>query len=766
MKRIILLLLVLSCFRFSYGEELSAEQQQLAWKFIYDNMLSKEYLPNIFREDITINLKGEITSADSIVVKDLIKNFQKAIPHLKLELSDKPGNLILGLNDGKNNRVTTNMQANHSITSMEMYFPSSLTDSQKKQFIYFHLFKGLTLYNWSKQPFDGLGGCVFAEKDFKSITFSPFDLFILEKLYAPDFSIQLSRNLSPDLQLTAWSSILTKFMGETNDPLTFRGNIFIKLMGDVSPKDSLIFKRTINELKELLPSENDIVFTDSEANLTFTINAPGVKSRKKQLDNGEKITIHELEIIIPRNADDEQRLKIIYSYLYRSLVHFSPAYGGSQKVPGCVFDEENSEAITFHPLDKFILSKLYAPDFKEQFKDYYVKKNSLVEFYKYQLENRVTIIGISLLTIVGIAGGLILAVLLISVLIMANVFRGHNWKFSQFLSQVVWGIIAFDIFSLFSQAIQNLSFSLPDNTWSRLLIVDLIVFFFAVIFFFSEKKIQFSTFSSKAKSMLVLGNTMIMSFAVSFTLGWLKDQESGIRMLVTPILIMLSVTTVRFFLISLSATSRAEIKQKEEEITLLKEKNKQAELDSLRAKINPHFLYNALNSIASLATTDARKTEQMALALSDFFKYAINREQKQLNTLSEELNATRTYLEIEKVRFGDLLSFEIDCPAELLNIQIPQLLIQPLVENAIKHGLSQITENGLIRISVSRSENQLKIRVYDNGPAFPDGPLTGFGIQNTQERIALLYGQKATVNWENGKEKYIELCLPIGNESV
>ena len=114
--------------------------------------------------------------------------------------------------------------------------------------------------------------------------------------------------------------------------------------------------------------------------------------------------------------------------------------------------------------------------------------------------------------------------------------------------------------------------------------------------------------------------------------------------------------------------SESIIREKDVELARISELHKQAELQSLRAKINPHFLYNTLNSIASLATTDARKTEQMALALSEFFKYAINREQKQLNTLSEELNAVRTYLEIEKVRFGDRLSFEIDCPSELLNI--------------------------------------------------------------------------------------------------
>jgi LytS/YehU family sensor histidine kinase len=153
------------------------------------------------------------------------------------------------------------------------------------------------------------------------------------------------------------------------------------------------------------------------------------------------------------------------------------------------------------------------------------------------------------------------------------------------------------------------------------------------------------------------------------------------------------------------------------------------------------------------------------LALSDFFKYAINREQKQLNSLSEELNAVRTYLEIEKVRFGDRLSFEIVCDPVLFNFQIPQLLIQPLVENAIKHGLSQITENGLIRIVITKDDLQLNIRVYDNGPAFPDEPLTGFGIRNTQERIALLYGPKATINWKNTPEKFIELSWPTDSAS-
>ena len=753
MKRIILLLLVLCCFRISYAEELTKEQQQLAWKYIQENLLDKEFLPNTFKKDIIINLKGEITSEDSIVVKDLIKSFQHAIPNLKIELSNKPGNFTLGLNNGKKNTVTTNMVGNHEVQSNEMEFPLNLTNSQRKQFIYFQLFKGLTFYNWQKQPFVGLSGCVFAENDFQSVTFSPYDLFILEKLYSPDFSIQLARNLSPEVQHTAWNAIRWQFMGKPNDPLVYRDYIFIKFLGEVSHEDSVCFKKLITDLEKILPERNRFQITDQDANLTFTINASGVKSRIKQMDNGKNITISELEINIPKDVKDEQRLKIIYFYLYRSLVHFSPAYGGSQKVPGCVFDEEDPEAITFHPFDKFILSKLYAPDFDKQFKEFFISKSSVSEYYKFRYSEQ--------LKLVGTFGSYIIAILFFSILILLKIFRKHNWNFRLFLIQLLWVIIGYNLVLLFYLSVNNFSFSVALGGLPTILMNDGCIFVMAVYFFIVEKRIYFSSWSSNTKLFWILTNTLVTSYAAYLFLAIFFNISSSFDRYIYTLLFALAITIIRIFLISISAVNKAEIKQKDTELELLKEKNKQAELQSLRAKINPHFLYNALNSIASLATTDARKTEQMALALSDFFKYAINREQKQLNTLSEELNAIRTYLEIEKVRFGERLSFEIDCPKELLDIQIPQLLIQPLVENAIKHGLSQITENGLIGILIRKEDSQLKIRVYDNGPAFPDGPLAGFGIQNTQERIALLYGAKATINWQNGAEKFIEISIPV-----
>src|ERR1035437_7973613 len=183
MKQIFLLLLALTCFQFLYGEDLSPEKQQLAWNFITNNMLSDFGQPLIYQKNIIINLKGNITSEDSVEVKDIIKSFQAAIPYLKITLSNDPGNLILGLNDGKKNHVSTSLNDNHAIENQEIYFPTSdsLSSYQRKQFLYYLLFRSIVFCNKPQTDSPGLTGCVFAEKDYKSITFSPFDLFILEK---------------------------------------------------------------------------------------------------------------------------------------------------------------------------------------------------------------------------------------------------------------------------------------------------------------------------------------------------------------------------------------------------------------------------------------------------------------------------------------------------------------------------------------------------------------------------------------------------------
>jgi sensor histidine kinase YesM len=355
-------------------------------------------------------------------------------------------------------------------------------------------------------------------------------------------------------------------------------------------------------------------------------------------------------------------------------------------------------------------------------------------------------------------------------------FKRHDYEFKTFMKQgllVVFAGLLYLSISIFNNHFQIQSTGFGIN------ILLLLIFgfgisgiFVVILVFLTERALMKKNshffleilipFFSIPLSLVFLLLVMYLSIKIWFPKLFPGNLQlfilSSLRNIIS---ISLFIGFVRAIFIYLRLKSENIIRKKDLELALLSERHKQAELQSLRAKINPHFLYNSLNSIASLSTTDAQKTEKMALALSDFFKYSINREQNQLNLLSEELNAISTYLEIEKVRFGDRLSFEISCPADLLNIQIPQLLVQPLVENAIKHGLSQITGSGLIRIMVFKVGSLLKIRVYDNGPAFPDEPLSGYGLQNTLERISLQYGPKATINWQNLEEKFVEISIPV-----
>ena len=191
----------------------------------------------------------------------------------------------------------------------------------------------------------------------------------------------------------------------------------------------------------------------------------------------------------------------------------------------------------------------------------------------------------------------------------------------------------------------------------------------------------------------------------------------------------------------------------------LKEAKAQAEVKMLQSQINPHFLYNALNSIASLAHTDANKTEKMALSLSDLFRHSINRKGEKVNTLEDEVSLVRNYLEIEQIRFGDRLKFSIDVEPDLLVVEIPMFILQPLVENAIKYGISKIEGQGKIVLKVSKKDNGILISVQDNGPDFPEGLVSGHGLQTVYDLLRFSYGDKAEISWHNQPKKEITIYI-------
>jgi LytS/YehU family sensor histidine kinase len=201
------------------------------------------------------------------------------------------------------------------------------------------------------------------------------------------------------------------------------------------------------------------------------------------------------------------------------------------------------------------------------------------------------------------------------------------------------------------------------------------------------------------------------------------------------------------------------VNQKDVELAKMKELKNQAELNALHSRINPHFLYNSLNSIAGLAQINPDKTENMAVALSEIFRYSINKENKTFVKVEEELEMVKKYLEIEKTRFEDKLNYTIVVDETVKEKLIPKFLIQPLAENAIKHGLSKIKEPGRITIEVKQLENDLVITIFDNGPDFPEEPVSGYGLQNLNDKLEIIYGKDANINWENGNNKHIRITI-------
>ncbi|MPM30016.1 hypothetical protein SDC9_76558 [bioreactor metagenome] len=201
------------------------------------------------------------------------------------------------------------------------------------------------------------------------------------------------------------------------------------------------------------------------------------------------------------------------------------------------------------------------------------------------------------------------------------------------------------------------------------------------------------------------------------------------------------------------------LQQKELELTKQKELKFKSDLNALQARINPHFLYNSLNSIASLAQNDADKTEQMAISLSKLFRYNLNKEDDLYAAISDEAEMTAIYLGIEKIRFEDKMKFSIDVQESLKSVKVPKFILQPLAENAVKHGISKLTGQGNIDIRVFEKDEKIIVEVADNGPEFPGGLMNGYGLQNVYDKLKLLYKKPFDVEFVNSPQKKVVITL-------
>ena len=173
----------------------------------------------------------------------------------------------------------------------------------------------------------------------------------------------------------------------------------------------------------------------------------------------------------------------------------------------------------------------------------------------------------------------------------------------------------------------------------------------------------------------------------------------------------------------------------------------QAQLKMLRYQLNPHFLFNTLNAISTLILDGANDTANLAVSrLSDFLRYTLDNDPMKRVTLGSELGAIDLYLEIEKVRFGDRLIIEKDIQPETMDALVPSLILQPLIENAIKYAITPSEDGGTIRISARLQNEMLVLQLADTGPGLGNGKSkhksSGVGLKNTRERLTQFYGDR------------------------
>ncbi|HEY4788449.1 MAG TPA: histidine kinase, partial [Bacteroidales bacterium] len=201
------------------------------------------------------------------------------------------------------------------------------------------------------------------------------------------------------------------------------------------------------------------------------------------------------------------------------------------------------------------------------------------------------------------------------------------------------------------------------------------------------------------------------------------------------------------------------LREKEFEILRLNELKTRSDLNALQSKINPHFLYNALNSIAELCWKDAQKTERMALSLSKLFRYSINKEENDFSSLKKEIELVSLYLSIEKERFGDHLNYQFEYSKDIEDILIPKFILQPLIENAIKHGIAKMPNGGFVKLTIKKIKNETEIKAYDNGPDFPVNWISGYGLKSIYDKLDILYPKRYAIELYNGTEKNITVIL-------
>lgn len=261
----------------------------------------------------------------------------------------------------------------------------------------------------------------------------------------------------------------------------------------------------------------------------------------------------------------------------------------------------------------------------------------------------------------------------------------------------------------------------------------------------------YSIFAHLAAGLLILGLWVLVTYGI--LAGLFSNSEEYILFLTNTLAwrsilggLVYLVLVLIYYLVSNSQKLQERMQQEER----LKNLVRDTELNMLKAQINPHFLFNSLNSISSLTMTNPAEARDMIIRLSDFLRYSLKHRENKYVPLKEELGHMKDYLAIEKIRFGDKLTYRFDIDNICEEFPVPTMIFQPLFENAIRHSVYESVDPVEILFQC-RPENGLMKTVISNDydPQIPSRKGTGVGLQNVKQRIELAYHEKGSVTWNN-----------------
>lgn len=264
-------------------------------------------------------------------------------------------------------------------------------------------------------------------------------------------------------------------------------------------------------------------------------------------------------------------------------------------------------------------------------------------------------------------------------------------------------------------------------------------------------------------NLLILLTLIITTLAINIPTSYVIYQQEATRYLKYVIAQSIYLTCIIGFVYSLLSyldiERKRKLQEKELELSRLRELKSKAELDALHSKVNPHFLYNSLNSIADLSITDGRKARKMTIALADLFRYSINYSNNNFSPVKDEVEMSEVYLQIEKIRFEDQLNYTIETDRELDHFLVPRFVMQPLVENAVKHGLKATGKMTEIVLQVKKEGEELVINVIDSGPPFPNEMNPGYGVKSVYDKMDLLFPGQYEIHFSNAPRKQVSVRI-------